>query len=265
MAGCQEKVPTVRHDMGEMQWKAFGRIIAYAFKIDYFPLYLSPVFLTSCLFGDSEINNKNLLNGFKLYVGMGEKDIIEKNLANLDTKDEDLLDFLDSYGSHSLPKDGSFKELVLEIAHQELVQKPKYIASCFSNTLSKILNKSIGDLNALYKMYKEKDPTPSKIVKALDVQKGLDAKQQKVVTFLIKFIKSLDNKDLRLFLRFVTASDNMSSSIKVRFCKQNMRAPRSRVCVTQLELDDTYQYFNELSEEFYSLLRNPDSFRFSFV
>jgi len=206
MAGCQEKVPTVRHDMGEIQWKAFGRIIAYAFKIGYFPLYISPVFLTSCLFGDSEINNESLLNGFMLYVGTGEKDVIEKNLAKLDAKDEDLLDFLDSYGSHSLPKDGSFKELVLEIAHQELIQKPKYIASCFSDTLQ-LLQKSIGNIDALYTMYKEKDPTPSKVVKVLDVEKNLDAKQQKIITFLIKFIKSLDKKDLRLFLRFVTASE----------------------------------------------------------
>ena len=76
-------------------------------------------------------------------------------------------------------------------------------------------------------------------------------------------MKSLDKKDLKLFLRFMVGSDNMPVAINV-FCKQTIYVPISRVCINQLELDNSYQYINELTEEFTAILTDPNSFRFSF-
>ena len=76
-------------------------------------------------------------------------------------------------------------------------------------------------------------------------------------------MKSLDKKDLKLFLRFMVDSDNMPVAINV-FCKHTIYAPISRLCINQLELDNSYQYINELTEEFTAILRDSNSFRFSF-
>ena len=78
-----------------------------------------------------------------------------------------------------------------------------------------------------------------------------------------KHIKSLDNKYLKLL--FVVGSNDIPVAINVVFCKQTIRAPRSRVCINQLELDESYQYINEPAEEFIAILTDPNSFRFSFI
>lgn len=266
MIGCQEKVPAVRHDMGENQWKAFARIIAYGLRLNYFPLFLSPVFLLSCLFGDSSITNDMLLRSFKQYIGSEERDLINELLTDF-KKDDALLEFLDAYNCHRVPTKDNFIELILELAHQELVQKPKYITSCFADILTKNCDQLFSNVAKVINFYKEKDPSPGKVVKILSTPQNQSDKQRKVLSFLAKFIKALDKKDLQLFLRFVVGTDNMPPEINVVFCNQrlNCRSPRARVCINQLELEDSYNYYNELAEEFHSLLRDPNSFRFSFI
>ena len=37
MIGCEEKVPSFRHDMGLQQWKSVARILAYGSKLIIFP------------------------------------------------------------------------------------------------------------------------------------------------------------------------------------------------------------------------------------
>ena len=79
---------------------------------------------------------------------------------------------------------------------------------------------------------------------------------------LKKHIKSLDSKYLKLL--FVVGSNDIPVAINVVFCKQTIRALRSRVCINQLELDESYMYINELAEKFTAILRGQNSFRFSF-
>ena len=62
----------------------------------------------------------------------------------------------------------------------------------------------------------------------------------------------------------MVGSNDIPVAVNVVFCKQTIRAPRSRVCINQLELDESYQYINELAEEFTAILRGQNSFRFSF-
>ena len=54
--GCEEKVPSVRYDMGLQQWKSVGRILVYGSKLNYFPLLLSPIFFTAALFGEESMS-----------------------------------------------------------------------------------------------------------------------------------------------------------------------------------------------------------------
>ena len=62
----------------------------------------------------------------------------------------------------------------------------------------------------------------------------------------------------------MVSSDNVPVAINV-FCKQTIRASRSRVFINQLDLDESYQYINELVEESTAILTDPNSFRFSFI
>ncbi len=52
-----------------------------------------------------------------------------------DPNDEDVLDFLEMWGCHKAPTAENIDSVILEIVHQELIQKPKYIANCWSPIL----------------------------------------------------------------------------------------------------------------------------------
>ena len=108
-------------------------------------------------------------------------------------------------------------------------------------------------------------PTSRRVVKALKINDLTDI-QRSVLNFLQRFIKSLNRKDLCRILKFVTGCDILPDRpIQVIFTENIVRAPRSRTCVPQLELQDTYNCYNELAEEFTNILNSSDSFLFSFI
>ena len=168
------------------------------------------------------------------------------------------MNLLGSYNCFRVPKENNFKSIILELAHQEFIQKSKYIINCFGMVFGDHLLKKFPNVNSIFDFYKEKRPTPTKSVKKLILLDELNERQKHIK----KYVKSLSKKDLKLFLHFVVSSDNMPVEINVVFCKQIIRAPRSRVCINQLESHESYQYINEPAEEFAATLTDPNSFRF---
>lgn len=266
MIGFSEKVPSIRHDMSRTAWQAVARMVLWGHKLGYWPLYLSQAFVIVTLFGEKFLTETTLLDSFKQYVSTDEKETLISMLESFEENNEPLFDLLSSYKCFRLPTKDTLKDIVLEIAHQELIQKPKYVSNCFAevaNTLRTPLFKSVEDVTSLYK---GRIPTSRKVVKCLQPPEKMTEKQQVIIEFLKKIIKSLDNKDLCRFLRFITGSDNIpSDKIAVVFTKQVFRAPRSRVCISQLELDESYGQYSELAEELTKILSCEDSFRFSIV
>ena len=139
-----------------------------------------------------------------------------------------------------------------------LIQKPKYASNCFA----KVLNKHrpiFSTPEEVITAYKENIPTSRKVIKCLKPP-NMNDHQRAIYGYLAQFLKTLEHNELCKFLRFVTATDNiLTDGIFVVFTKQMPRAPRSRVCVPQLEIDDTYTQYNELAEELSSILSAEDS------
>jgi len=79
-------------------------------KLNYFPLTISIVFLTSVLFGDDKITNHMILSAFKNYISMEEKDMINEMLGNFNEENMgDLLDLLSDYHCRKKPTADSLK------------------------------------------------------------------------------------------------------------------------------------------------------------
>ena len=84
-----------------------------------------------------------------------------------------------------------------------------------------------------------------------------------MISHLHRCIKSLNKKDLALFLRFVTGADIMPEfEIVVAFITCPPLVPRSRTCIPQVELHETCGHYNELAEAFENVLKSPESFFF---
>ena len=68
-----------------------------------------------------------------------KKEVIEKSLeGDLDFSDGDLLDLLGSFKCYKSPTKDNIFALLHELAHQEIVQKPRYIVDCLAPILNSV-------------------------------------------------------------------------------------------------------------------------------
>ena len=101
------------------------------FETYYFPLFLSAIILTAALFGEESISVDCFIDGFKQYVSAEEGDLVNLIFDSFDEQNEELMDLLSSYNCFRVPKENDFKNIIVELAHQELIQESKYIINCF--------------------------------------------------------------------------------------------------------------------------------------
>ena len=134
-AGRTDIVPCVRHDMSKLEWNAVARILIAAMKVGYYPLALSPAFVVAALFGEHKLTDKLLLNSFKNYVSIEEKENIQEMLSNFEEDHAELLELLSLYNCYRRPTKDNLHAIIIELAHQEIVQKPRYIANCFMEVM----------------------------------------------------------------------------------------------------------------------------------
>ena len=266
--GDKEKVPAIRHDYQKSEWEAIGRILLYGFKrAGYFPIALSKAFVVSCIFGEECIDAKYLLSSFRLYITEDEREVFDKIQDGEFPEGEELIDFLGNYKTYKKPSEENVKQIIFELAHQELIQKPKYIAQCWSPIVQELRElQPFGNPQTIDGLYAMKTPTTRKVLKVITCQPTDEAERQ-CLDHLQRFIRSLDLPALGTFLKYVTGSDLMPDNITISFTSMDgfARRPIAHTCGPLLELPRTYLFYNELAEEFTSLLREKGAWGFNIV
>ena len=269
-AGANRKIPSIRHDYQKQDWEAIARFLVFGYlNTHYFPIALSPVFVADCLFGEEAISKDFMLNSFYEFVSNDEAETLKKaSSSDFDLNDEELLDVLSSYKCHNLPTKDSISLIISQLAHQELVQKPRFISNSMAPMLNQLKNSpQFSSVANLMSFYESKRPTPKKVVKLFAATASNDAQRQ-TFDHLKRFVKSLSDETLRLFLQFTTGSDLLVvECITINFTAINgaARRPVAHTCGPVLEMPCTYQSFNELVEEFSSILSNKESWCFDIV
>lgn len=266
--GDKEKVPVIRHDYQKIEWEAIGRILVYGFKTaGYFPIGLSKAFLVSCIFGEEYIDSKYLLASFRPYITADEREVFDEIQEGNFPEEDDVLDFLGNYKTYKKPSKENVSQIILELAHQELIQKPKYIAQCWSPILDELRQlEQFSSPETIAELFSMKMPTAKKVLRTLSCQ-PTDAAERQCFEFLQKFIRSLDFAALGTFLKYVTGSDIMPENIEVTFTSMDgfSRRPIAHTCGPLLELPRTYISYSDLAEEFTSLLRDKGAWGFNIV
>ena len=268
--GAQEKVPAIRHDYQRAEWQAIARILMYGYiKERYFPLPLSRAFVALCLFGEESITSDFLLSSFHLYISEDERETLEKCLKeSFDDDNDDVFDFLSNYKCYRTPTKENILQIVSELAHQEIIQKPRYVTNCWAPILKPLIAfPDFQSLVTLENLYDIKRPTAKKIVKLIKSEPVTDQERQCLDHFK-KYIRSLQGSSLSVFLQFITGSDIIScDSIEVTFSalEGTSRRPVAHTCGPLLEIPSSYQSYNELSEEFSELLQNKEAWHFNIV
>ena len=269
--GDVEKVPCIRHDHQKTEWEAICRVLVYGFRFaGYVPICLSPVFLASCIYGEESISKEDLLTSFMYYVTADDREVLTKCLSgDLDCQDDDLLELLSSYKCFKLPNKDNIKVLLMELAHQEIIQKPRYVAQCWSPIIMSLKSDPhFCSVNSIKELFLDLNPNAKKVIKALQPKANSESEKQSF-EFLKQFIKSLDRSSLKGFLKFVTGSDVLlkDQKISVAFYVVDglARRPIAHTCGPLLEVPCTYQSYNELAEEFNSIMREKEGWTFNIV
>ena len=267
--GDKEKVPCIRHDFQKSEWVAIARVLVFGFKkVDYFPFGLSKAFLGSCLFEEDSIDSDFLLSSFRLYNSSEDREAFDRIPGGtFENDDDEILDFLSNYKAFKMPTKENVHGILAELAHQELIQRPRYISQCWTSELSQLKDHvEFSSCDSLAKFYLENMPTAKKVVKVIESLPTNEAETQ-CLDFLRKFIRSLDTPALGTFLKFTTGSDILPQRLEVSFTSMDglARRPIAHTCGPLLELPKTYRSYSELAEELTSLLREQGAWGFNIV
>ena len=109
-----------------------------------------------------------MLDSFKNYVSIDERDTLINALESFEESDE-LLELLSAYHCYKKPKKENIDEIFVELAHQEIVQKPRYVSNCITEEFSKNRPKEFSSIDSLDMLYQQLKPTakPSNEIKTL--------------------------------------------------------------------------------------------------
>ncbi|XP_014900553.1 uncharacterized protein LOC106955100 [Poecilia latipinna] len=253
--GTTVKVPFIRHDFTAEKWKAVGRILLKGYRdCQYFPNKIAIPFLEQVLFSNVY---SDLKAHFLQFVSSQECEVLREAVKNFSAVDlDDLVEVLDNYGCRKRITPESFPNILDEIAHKELVQKPMFVIDCWREIIYPHLSLSPEALN---KLFKDLQPTSKKVCQLLKFAVDLNPKQKEVENHLKRFIRELDDIKLQKFLRFCTGSDLIvTNSIFVEF--QDMteftRRPMGHTCGSTLKIADSYENFPDFRSEFNAVLES---------
>ena len=128
---------------------------------------MSLPFFVCCLFGEDSFLLHLLLDSFYKYVSKDEYETIKKYINDDDVSeravDQDVLDFLNSYKYFHFPRKEAMPKIIVELAYQEIIQKPKYISNVWSPIITKLKKyDEFQNIENLKEMYLSKHPTASR-------------------------------------------------------------------------------------------------------
>ena len=172
-----------------------------------FPLKFSPLFVAPCLFGEESITPDFLLASFREYIAAEDREVLDTCLSDtFGPDDKEILEFLSTFKCFRSPKNDNIRTIIMELAHQELVQKPRQVLNSWAPILNTLRSdNTFQTLEGLKELYKSKCPTTKKI-NNLRAHPSNDAERQSL-GHLNRFVKSLEGKALGKFFHFCTGGD----------------------------------------------------------
>ena len=133
--GSNEKIPYIRHDLQKTEWKTIARVLVYGYqKMKLLPLQRSNLSVVLCLFGEKSITPVIPLKSLREYIAAEDREVLDMCLGDDfgpqdhdGNDDDDVLEFLSTCKCFRKPDKDKSRSIFSELAHQELIQKPRYV------------------------------------------------------------------------------------------------------------------------------------------
>lgn len=143
------------------------------------------------------------------YLSPVEKDLVKENLEKdyLPNDNDELLEFLERFNCRSAVSSENLWKLLIEIANQELTEKPHVVMSTWQPNRQELQQYSqFQSTSAIQGLYDTLKPTRKKVLEILTAQPNTEAERD-ASKFLQRYVRGLDNTKLIPLFRFTTASD----------------------------------------------------------
>ena len=259
--GEKERVPFVRYDLFKNEWKAISDILMKGYyDVGYFSVMISKAFLVYSIYGEVD---EEIVDSFLNYIcEEDERETVQSVLAT-DAKEsiferEDFLDILDRFKCRSNVTKFNTRNIIIELAKQELIQKPHLMAHSWANN-SKYFKHEEGfqSVQNITKFFEKLLATPKRIIGLIEAKPSSESEKDRL-GYLKQYIRGLDQSLLKKFLKFVSGSDLVTfTKINVSFtvpANEFQRLPIVHTCGPLIEVPSTYNNFCELREDFSNIL-----------
>ena len=232
----------------EVEMETIGKIIHHAYvQYDVFPLGICKSSLRHHLFG--QVEETALINSFLHFVTPQEANMI-KSFGTTLTDPQPIMDILCEYFIFANPTKENVMSLIAQAANVALIRLPWFYHAkpyqrygvCSGQNYHLIWFESL---------YASIQPTPENVIKAIHPDES-NAQDQRITTWLHRYIRYCSVEQLRRFLRFVTGSSCITPNlaIQVQYCNQpqSYLRPLVKTCFKILFLPRQYSSFTQLRE-----------------
>ena len=244
MDGSFSKVPSCNFDEDEVT--TIGKIITHAFILyGVFPIQLCKASLLKYLCGT--VDDDILTRSFLEYLPPQEEELLSNFSESTDS--QAVIDIFSEFGILNLPTVENLPELIKKAAKMALIKQPCFNLQALVQGMGKFWNSVTGDM--LQSLYVTTIPTAKKIVECVESnEKG--PQDQKVTTWLHRYIRSCTSDQLVKFVRFVSGSPSLTpnSKIRIEFVNQAVTSlyPTSKACFKILYIPRQYCSFYQLKD-----------------
>ncbi|TKS67505.1 Polycystic kidney disease protein 1-like 2 PC1-like 2 protein [Collichthys lucidus] len=136
--GADVRVPSLSPKWQEEEWKCVGRILTKGLKDQgYFPFFI---------YGEHVLPDL-LFDSLMLYLTQSERDLLSTALqeAVVGNDKEELLDHMDRMGVRTVPTPDNLRAMLVQVAHKQMIQHPKYALDNIAEVAGPILRKFFQD------------------------------------------------------------------------------------------------------------------------
>ena len=176
-----------------------------------------------------------------------------------------LFGILSRSGIKQLPTPKNIQQHLLKAAKYEFINKPFAALTAINQGIPSThysFWQSMG-IVGLWKLYLALSVTPTKVLEFIQEPECCTSHHSRVFDYLTQMIGSMNQDELRTFLRFVTGCSVCIGPIEVIFNSLSgfARRPIAHTCSCQLELPSTYVTYMDFCTEFQSVLSTSEWWR----
>lgn len=254
--GENEVVP--RQLLEDSELIVIGKVITNAFITqDVFPLKICRCSLLHCLFENA--TKEELIKSYLNYLPLHESNVIQQYSEGKDINKQIIIDIFSEHGIYTVPSQSNIMQLCNQAANISLIRLPFFAFQTIVKGMGAFWKNVTKEM--LLAVYSCTTPDAEKIIACLQVEEE-NATDQKLTTWLHRYIRASSDSKIISLVRFITGSSSLlpDDVIKVNFVNQqvNHLRPTAATCFKILNLPRQFSSLTQMRQSIDFFISNEE-------